>query len=489
MKKFLAILLSVLLSLSMIACGKAGDSQISSQKSEQKNLTIVRASKNNKLNAYNGEPTNKRNGLTAEYVENVENKYYVYYFYLGLIKQVPAYSSVALKYSYDTEVTLNFNSLTEESLSNTVSKAEETIDTHSYTGGFAFGFEQEMSVKMGVVFNNVKANFKTTQSTDHHWTDNWGKTISESNSTTSSYVNSYSNGYEEKVLFSEEAGFVKGNYYRMSFYETVKAYGVLIYDVEEEKYAASSQTFLQSNSTIRLWEESQDGVYNYEETENLDFDIANAILYAQENPPVQVESGKGNENTDLPETQKISVTMNRYNCNDGNNYNKNEPEESADWRSRHNGYEIGQLNLYGCQQVKEGYKIGEPNKFAIRYQVLQNIDDLPRVGTDLTHVENDDATSVKGTNISSRVGYGAYWVRITYTNDSQIQYNKTNILKYATNGTIIDIVTQDNIDITKTIKKIEIVVVYELYAGAAGFLGIWWHEYSNWRCEYTYEFM
>lgn len=473
MKKILIMFLCVILIISAVACGQAEKTPTPTQ--EQ--LPIVSVNKDNKLSAYSVEPTDTENELTAEYVENVDNKYYFYYFYLGLIKQVPSYSSIALQYTYDTDVTITFNALTEDSLSNTVSKSEEVIDTYSSTKGLQANIAAEFAV--------VKAKLKTS----YQRTKNWGKTISESNETTSAYVNSYSKGYEEKVSFSEDAGFVKGNYYRMSFYENVKAYGVLIYDVEDNKYVTASQTFLKSNSTVRLWEQSPDGIFEYEKADKLDFDVESAIKYAQNNPPSSVDVDNEQENPDTSKSQKISVTMNRYNCNDGNNYNKNEQEESAVWRSRHNGFEIGQLNIYGCTQINNSYTVNEADKFAIRYQVLQNTEDLPRVGTQLTHVENDSATQVTGTNINSRIGYGAYWVRITYTDDSQIQYNKADVLKNATNGTIVDIVTQDNIDSSKTISKIEVVLVYELYAGGPGVLGIWWHEYTNWRCEYTYNFI
>lgn len=303
MKKILIMFLCVILIISAVACGQAEKTSTPTQ--EQ--LPIVSVNKDNRLSAYSVEPTDTENELTAEYVENVDNKYYFYYFYLGLIQQVPSYSSIALKYTYDTDVTITFNALTEDSLSNTVSKSEEVIDTHSYTGGFQLDFEQKVGVEVGVgvelkgIFSKVKANIKgsasskTGQSTDHHWTNNWGKTISESNATTSTYVNSYSKGYEEKVSFSENAGFVKGNYYRMSFYETVKAYGILIYDVENNKYATASQTFLKSNSTIRLWEQSTDGSFDYEKTDKLDFDIESAIKYAQNNPPLGIDDDNGKE--------------------------------------------------------------------------------------------------------------------------------------------------------------------------------------------------
>ena len=114
---------------------------------------------------------------------------------------------------------------------------------------------------------------------------------------------------------------------------------------------------------------------------------------------------------------------------------------------------------------------------------------MPRVNTSSTKLANDKARSVKGTNINERVGYGAYWVRVTYTDGSQDTFNKTNVLKNATKGTIVTLLTKNDIDTEKSIESIDVVLVYEIDAGGRGFLGIWWHEYTNWRCEYTYSFI
>lgn len=56
-----------------------------------------------------------------------------------------------------------------------------------------------------------------------------------------------------------------------------------------------------------------------------------------------------------------------------------------------------------------------------------------------------------------------------------------------TQGSIVSLVdtTIDNIE---QIKKIEIVVVYEHFTGGPGAFGIWWKDYTNWRCSYTFDF-
>ncbi len=97
------------------------------------------ANKNGKIVAYQG--AQQDNGLTFANAINIDNQYYFYYFYLGTVSKVPLYTSVALQYQYNSEVTFNFNELTSESLTNSISKSTATVDTHSYTGGFKIGFK------------------------------------------------------------------------------------------------------------------------------------------------------------------------------------------------------------------------------------------------------------------------------------------------------------------------------------------------------------
>lgn len=72
---------------------------------------------------------------------NLDDEYYLYYFKLGTILNCPIYSSTSMLYTYDTSVTFDFSSLTEEGIENSFTNASETIDTHSYTGGFEITLE------------------------------------------------------------------------------------------------------------------------------------------------------------------------------------------------------------------------------------------------------------------------------------------------------------------------------------------------------------
>lgn len=293
MKKFLNCILILLLTICfwLSGCTPIDNNDNTNPENQKFNTTNM----SGKLVAYQG--VQQEDSLTFANAINIDNQYFFYYFYLGTISKVPLYTSIALQYQYNTEVTFTFNKLTSDSLSNSLSKSMATIDTHSYTGGFSVGFNQEFTTSTEVgaeaeakIFgSHVKASatlgtslsLGATEETDHHWTNNWGTTATDVQAVTSSYLNQYSNGYSEKVTFSEDAGFTKGNYYRMSFYETVSAYGVLAYEVATNTYSTTTDFLLKNNSTVRIWEESTNEVFDYQQEKDIEFDVNAAIEYAE----------------------------------------------------------------------------------------------------------------------------------------------------------------------------------------------------------------
>lgn len=186
----------------------------------------------------------------------------------------------------------------------------------------------------------------------------------------------------------------------------------------------------------------------------------------------------------------ITTKMSRYNCFDNQNYKESQKNTDQMWYKRHEGWELGELNFYGLEKNNNKYVVKNLQDFGIKYNLIQNIDELPLGNGDaaLQNINSDTANTVSNTNISETIGKGAYWIRISYTDDTQKEINKTNFLNGKTKNSYIDLLTADDIDQNKSIKKIEIVVVYEMYVGGPGFLGIWWHDWSNWRCEFSLEF-
>lgn len=237
------------------------------------------------LNAYITEPQNDSE-LELFNVGNFDDEYYVFYFNLGLIKRSPVYTSIAIEYGYqDYSLAFKFSKLTEESLESSIYHSVEAIDTHSYEGGFEIGFEESISVGKKDV---VQGSFTTTQSTDHHWTNNWGTTVTDSETTKTGYINSYSEGYEINLDISEEKGFKREYSYRLSFYETIRCYGVLCYDVKKDKFiGVDFDNMLIPNQTRLVLEESTDkrGEFDYGLTKSIDFNVDKAIKIAKENMP------------------------------------------------------------------------------------------------------------------------------------------------------------------------------------------------------------
>lgn len=245
-------------------------------------------------------------GRQAENLElsnsiNIDDRYYVYYFYLGTVERAPIYTATAVKYDFDTTFKFNFGKLTSEKMANSKSKVVEIIDTHSYTGGFNVGFQQNVELGAEFMGQDMNTSFTTNQSTDHHWTNNWGNTVTNSEMVEESYLSEYSKGLEISLSLDEENGFVKNYYYRISFYETIETYGVLVYDVnstaknEIEKYTVAYQNFIVSDNPTLIIEESEDGRFDYGDNTDIVFDVDSAINIASKNKPENVEVSTSNE--------------------------------------------------------------------------------------------------------------------------------------------------------------------------------------------------
>ena len=192
---------------------------------------------------------------------------------------------------------------------------------------------------------------------------------------------------------------------------------------------------------------------------------------------------------DDTEWTTLEYMLQRKSSVDGAQYNPNNPITDEGTTSIHDGYEIGKMFLYGCKE--DGGKISIANKddFSLKYNILMDINDLPRRdGVQSVKICSDEAVKVHGTNIDSTVGVGAYWVRVTYADDTQDEFKATDFMKGKSKDSYIELISSDQLNLEKQIKSIEIVVAYELYFGGPGFLGIWWHVYTNWRCEYTFTF-
>lgn len=201
------------------------------------------------------------------------------------------------------------------------------------------------------------------------------------------------------------------------------------------------------------------------------------------------ESGGVGEYDDGSWRAKITESLKRVSILDGNKYNPEKINTDQATLDRHAKWELGTLNFYGMEKTQDKFTVVDNNAFSIRFNLLQDTSDLPlSKGISWYFVTNDSATSVYGTNIASQVGKGAYWIRITYSDDTQTQIKRVNCLSGVEKDQYVEFLSMEQIDFDKTLKKIEIVFVYELQCGAPGFLGIAWDYLANFRCDYVMYF-
>lgn len=189
--------------------------------------------------------------------------------------------------------------------------------------------------------------------------------------------------------------------------------------------------------------------------------------------------------------EDITVSLRVQNCADENGYNPAGQAGEVDDRTRHNGFEIVKLVLSNVKKLDDGsYTVPYGNKLKARIQVVQDVTNLPINNNEASKKDIcDDSFSgtVYGTNLNGKqIGKGAYYVCVTYTDGTTLKKNATNVLSGTKKGDYIE--TNVETDSSKKIKSVEVVVVYEMYCGAPGFLGIWWTEMTNWRCSAVLSF-
>ena len=462
MKKIISLFLVIALGIGLVSC--TGDDVFDSLKNLSKSIVTTRYE-------VITSPMNQESIMYS--ATDLEYNYYL--LDLGYIKNVPLSSGVAVTYNGQTPMNISFEKtyVSETSISKALTTtAQETLTTSS-SGSATFEISQKFKYRIG----------ETTLGASY--SRQWGTSEEKSNSVENTYTtaNAAAEQLSSSISYTIGEHGEKSGVYRLSLIATCDAYAFITTTRDNENLKNITYTFSARDDARLQLDYDLDG--DFKDGKNKFF-VTEKICKTLPIPTEQISYGS--ITVDNEEPNIITAMMARYNCNDGNQYNKQEAEENKSWHERHDDFELGYLNLYGCKQIGNTLSIINDEDFAIRYQVLHNTEDLPRNGTDCTRINNDSETRAKELNFNERIGYGAFWVRVQYTDDSQSTYVKTNALQYASTGTYIDIVTLSDINTSKTIKKIDIVLLYELDAGAAGFMGIWWHEYTNWRCEYTFSF-
>ncbi len=235
------------------------------------------------LNAYNAV---SKNELTLRNSINLSDNYYLWYFDLGDVYRTPVYTSSATKFQYNIEAEFKFSELHTKEFRDNISNVQKTIDTHSYTGGFEISLAREESVQ-GEFYITANSTISFEANTDLHWTNNWGSETTHSENIENGYIDQYAQETKMHISFDEKNGFKKSNWYRIAFYEAVRTYGVLIYDIKNNSYSYAFSEFLLPGQKQLLIEETSDsnGIFDYNLEKKLTFDLDTAVEIALKNIP------------------------------------------------------------------------------------------------------------------------------------------------------------------------------------------------------------
>lgn len=477
MKKFLIILLIAVLCLSIFSCGTEEEANNNEANNNEANNNEANNNTPINLVEYKVVSAPMTNGpIVMGMAKDNNNNYYL--LDLGYIKNVPLSSGVIVHYDGITPITFGIkqSDISEESVSNSLANAVSNTIVDTKIGNASFQINQ--SFEYGIRGAEGETSLGASYSRE------WGNSTENSFSTTDTYEKIETKAKENALEFTQtigEHGEAVG-YYKMQLMSTCDVFAVIKTNRNNSELESFSYYFNARDDITYISIYSENGTF-VERADNK-IDLPDDFYKSLPIPTENIGS-VDEEIMPKPQYEKITTTMYPLCCSHDTWYDKSQPAASVH-QSRHDGFSMGLLNIYGCAPAADSkYFIGDKESFAIRYEVLQDYKNLPVKNFKSTNVTSDDATEVIGTNIDSKVGYGAYWVRITYTDDSQTEYNKTDMFKNTSKGTVIDVVTTENIKSNKTIRKIEIVVVYEFYM----YNNIFRYDYADYRCEYTYEFI
>lgn len=186
----------------------------------------------------------------------------------------------------------------------------------------------------------------------------------------------------------------------------------------------------------------------------------------------------------------VTLSLKRENCKQDNGFDPSAQDTGADG-NHHNGFELGELLVSNCSQNGNGNFTAIPGQGpSLKYKLLCNPADLKTYGWGIeSNYLNDDTYtgSVYGTNINrSKIGKGAYYIRVNYTDGSYTESNAVNFMASAKKDS--EILLNYNVNSNKKIKSIDVVILYELtfkvYMAFSGNK----YTYSNWRCTTTLYF-
>lgn len=178
--------------------------------------------------------------------------------------------------------------------------------------------------------------------------------------------------------------------------------------------------------------------------------------------------------------QTSSKKFNIDRCDDGNGYKPT--SNDLGW---HKSFDIVELEMQNLvRNDNSTYSVAADwYPVTLNIKLVSNPAALPITGSEqIKNISSDTyKNAVYGTNISGKtIGMGAYYVCLEYSDGSKFEKSATDIFNGKKQGDTLALNIPN--DSNKTINKISVVVVYEIFAGAPGVMGIWWKDFHNFRC-------
>lgn len=413
-----------------------------------------------------------------ESVKSFYDKNYNYWvFEMGLIVDVPLeetysyikYNGGNLKREVTTTKTSasSIKNVSEQSATNFTSWS----DSHSVNigGNISFGIKNKAEINIAAGYNYVHTNSGSNS-------DAWSKTFEECESYSETEVKTTTLAFDENC----EKG-----YYRYVYIGVVKVYVAIIQDRSTGKYYNDTYTEIKAYGYC-LDFNADSPIFDICDTNKLDFDLS--LIEELPEPVVKLP-------VDVVPTGIINVNLTRTSCKLNNGYDISVKGTEKDILA-HSKFDLLELVLENTVKDADGkYYVPKGQQPKLYLKILQNPNKLP-VGSQLgsvnwtIHYVNNNTynNAVLGTNIASKIGKGAYYVKVNYTDGSFNEFNEVNIL----NGKAKDNLLSLNIDFNsnKKLKSVEVVCVYQLYYDYMAHVFNWGGTKcrADWRCSTTLNF-
>lgn len=512
LKLFIVSLLLISLLLSATSCiytGQNGSASVNDDIAK-----IVTVSNETVSDSYVNHPVDElpEEQYTQKTSFRDDNNYY-YVFYLGYVENVPMQDNYpSFKYSgNDYKKVMTATKTTENAVEDSIDKVSSTNSGWQKKDAFKKAVEKD-----GAKFNWVlNFDFEDSSAFESGFEEAWSTSNVNSVSEMATKATTHSEQIADTVEFQFDKSCAHG-YYRYVLMGAYDVYAVITYNPVKKEYGTATYSYL-FNLSYTL-DFSTDPHFNDSSITEISYDTSNFVIDVSKKPEkyyptVNDDTVKDEINPDTPNMNEensiennnnnntssgttppistklevIKIPVNRKLCLTDKEYKiDSNPSKNKDIE-KHNDFEIGHLEIYGCEKKSNGsYVIKDKKAFAIQYIFDQNPAKLPCDNE--YYVSNETEKYVFGADIqNNEIGKGAYCINIKYEGGSSGKpIIVTNFMANKTTGSIsnlINNVNSYNLDLDRIV-EIKIVMVYELnfYAG-------WFNQHhTDWRCDYTFTF-